>query len=43
MSILNGAPGLESYDDRLLKLPTIFCVNETEASVFTGLSITNER
>ncbi|RZC41388.1 ribokinase [Asbolus verrucosus] len=42
-SILNGAPALNKYDPELLTLPTIFCVNETEAAVFTGLSVTNKR
>ncbi|XP_056643211.1 ribokinase-like [Diorhabda sublineata] len=36
ISILNGAPALADFNPQLLKLPTIFCVNETEASVFTG-------
>ncbi|XP_072396065.1 ribokinase-like [Diabrotica undecimpunctata] len=42
ISILNGAPGLSEYNKQILKLPTIFCVNETEASIFTGgLPVTN--
>ncbi|CAG9859072.1 unnamed protein product [Phyllotreta striolata] len=36
VSILNGAPGKSTYDPKLLTLPTIFCVNETEASIFSG-------
>jgi ribokinase len=40
ISILNAAPALDEYDRRLLTLPTIFCVNEIEASVFTGLPVT---
>lgn len=39
ISILNGAPALENFDERLLKLPTIFCVNETEAVIFTKFPI----
>ncbi|CAH0563562.1 unnamed protein product [Brassicogethes aeneus] len=41
ISILNGAPALSTYDLKLLTLPTIFCVNETEAAIFTGLSSVN--
>lgn len=33
-SILNGAPALSACDSKLFTLPTIFCVNESEASVF---------
>lgn len=43
ISILNGAPALSNYDPKLLSLPTIFCVNETEAEIFSGLSVNNER
>lgn len=38
-SILNGAPAIANCDPRLLTSPTIFCVNETEAAVFTGLPV----
>ncbi|CAG9773781.1 unnamed protein product [Ceutorhynchus assimilis] len=41
ISILNGAPALAQYNLELLKLPSIFCVNESEASVFTGLPVNN--
>lgn len=41
ISVLNGAPALAEYDRRLLTLPTIFCVNETETSIFTGLPVNN--
>lgn len=44
ISILNGAPGQNKFDPQLLKLPTIFCVNEIEASTFTGgLPVNNSR
>lgn len=36
ISILNAAPGLSDVPDLLLRLPSIFCVNETEASLITG-------
>ncbi|GLV46016.1 uncharacterized protein CBL_13419 [Carabus blaptoides fortunei] len=39
ISILNGAPAIANCDTRLLTSPTIFCVNETEAAVFTGLPV----
>ncbi|KAL1494533.1 hypothetical protein ABEB36_010116 [Hypothenemus hampei] len=41
ISILNGAPGLTEYNKNLLKLPSIFCVNENEASLFTNLPVNN--
>jgi len=41
ISILNGAPALAEFNPQLLKLPTIFCVNESEASIFAGLPVTN--
>ncbi|XP_066254425.1 ribokinase-like [Euwallacea similis] len=41
ISILNGAPALSKFDEQLLKLPTIFCINETEASVFSGFPVNN--
>ncbi|XP_018564890.1 ribokinase-like isoform X2 [Anoplophora glabripennis] len=41
ISILNGAPALSKFDLQLLQLPTIFCVNESEATVFTGLPVNN--
>ncbi|KAI4456631.1 sugar kinase [Holotrichia oblita] len=37
--ILNGAPALATYSPELLTLPSIFCVNESEASVFSGVSV----
>lgn len=43
VSILNGAPALHNYDPRLLSLPTIFCVNETEAAVFTGIPVNSKQ
>lgn len=43
ITILNGAPGMREYDSRLLTLPTIFCVNETEASEFSGLPVTTKQ
>lgn len=42
VSILNAAPALDNLDPKLLKLPTIFCVNETEASVSTKLPVRNK-
>lgn len=39
ISILNGAPAIQNCDQRLLKTATIFCVNETEAAIFTGLPV----
>lgn len=41
MSILNGAPALTDYDDKLLRIPNIFCVNETEAGVFLHEEVKN--
>lgn len=38
ISILNAAPGLADVPAGLLRLPSIFCVNETEASLITGQS-----
>ncbi|XP_044759998.1 ribokinase-like isoform X2 [Coccinella septempunctata] len=43
ISILNGAPFTTEYDPSLFELPTIFCVNEHEASQFTKLPVTNKR
>ncbi|XP_076281657.1 ribokinase [Lasioglossum baleicum] len=37
LSILNGAPAMEHIDEELLSLCDIFCVNETEAEVMTGV------
>ncbi|XP_070171571.1 ribokinase [Polyergus mexicanus] len=37
LSIVNGAPALENFDPRILNLCDIFCVNETEAEVMTGI------
>lgn len=39
ISILNAAPGVGDLPKVLLTLPTIFCVNESEASLITGLSV----
>ncbi|KAJ8946165.1 hypothetical protein NQ318_004418 [Aromia moschata] len=43
ISILNGAPALGNYNPKLLKLPTIFCVNESEASIFAGIPVNSKR
>ncbi|XP_046619210.1 ribokinase-like [Neodiprion virginianus] len=40
LSILNGAPAIQNPDPDLLKLCDIFCVNETEAEIMTGISVT---
>lgn len=37
VSILNAAPALEQTPAELLKLARIFCVNETEAALMTGV------
>ncbi|XP_043273164.1 ribokinase-like [Venturia canescens] len=37
ISILNGAPAVENLNPELLESCTIFCVNEPEAEVMTGL------
>lgn len=39
ISILNAAPGISDIPKELLTLPTIFCVNETEAALVTGLKV----
>lgn len=36
-SIVNGAPALKNFDSEILRLCDIFCVNETEAEVITGI------
>lgn len=44
ISIVNAAPALENVDPELFQLCDIFCVNETEAEVITGvepLSLSN--
>lgn len=41
ISILNAAPGLKDIPEALLSLPTIFCVNESEAALITGMSVTS--
>ncbi|GAB1866863.1 Ribokinase [Camponotus japonicus] len=41
LSIINGAPALENFDPEILKLSDIFCVNETEAEVTTGIQPVN--
>jgi ribokinase len=38
LSILNGAPAMNLSKD-VLKLPSIFCVNELEAEEMTGIAI----
>ncbi|XP_031843805.1 ribokinase [Nomia melanderi] len=37
LSIINGAPAMEHVDPEILSLCDIFCVNETEAEVMTGV------
>lgn len=37
ISILNAAPALEQTPAELLQLASIFCVNETEAALMTGV------
>ncbi|XP_017767410.1 PREDICTED: ribokinase-like [Eufriesea mexicana] len=39
LSIVNGAPATKDVDSELLKLCGIFCVNETEAEVMTGVQL----
>ncbi|XP_011163536.1 ribokinase [Solenopsis invicta] len=41
LSIVNGAPALENPDPEILRLCDIFCVNETEAEVMTGIQAVN--
>ncbi|XP_011875662.1 PREDICTED: ribokinase-like [Vollenhovia emeryi] len=41
LSIVNGAPALEDPDPNILRLCDIFCVNETEAEVMTGVEAVN--
>ncbi|GAB0089632.1 Ribokinase [Sergentomyia squamirostris] len=41
VSILNAAPAPLNTSSDLLKLPTIFCVNESEATLITGMSVVN--
>lgn len=41
ISILNGAPAIENLDIEFLKNASMFCVNETEATTYTGLPCTN--
>ncbi|XP_029157808.1 ribokinase-like [Nylanderia fulva] len=36
-SIVNGAPARANFDPEILKLCDLFCVNETEAEVTTGI------
>ncbi|KRT82448.1 hypothetical protein AMK59_3547, partial [Oryctes borbonicus] len=43
LTILNGAPALDKYDPQLITLPSIFCVNESEASVFSGIPVSSVR
>ncbi|XP_059621853.1 ribokinase [Phlebotomus argentipes] len=38
-SIVNAAPALENTPQELLKLSTIFCVNESEAALMTKLTV----
>ncbi|XP_076160066.1 ribokinase [Ptiloglossa arizonensis] len=37
LSIVNGAPAVENVDSELLSLCDIFCVNEREAEIMTGV------
>ncbi|EFN80282.1 ribokinase isoform X2 [Harpegnathos saltator] len=37
LSIVNGAPAIESVDPEILRSCDIFCANETEAEVMTGV------
>ncbi|KAG7205384.1 hypothetical protein KM043_007379 [Ampulex compressa] len=37
LSIVNGAPAVENLDPEILKLCDIFCLNETEAEIMTGI------
>lgn len=39
ISILNAAPALKDMSNELFTLPNIFCVNESEASLITGLQV----
>ncbi|XP_062558432.1 ribokinase-like [Armigeres subalbatus] len=39
ISIMNAAPGMENIPLDLLKLCTIFCVNESEATLITGMVV----
>ncbi|XP_011687247.1 PREDICTED: ribokinase-like [Wasmannia auropunctata] len=41
LSIVNGAPALENPDPEILRLCDIFCVNETEAEIMTGVQSVN--
>uniref|UniRef100_A0A1Q3FKN1 Ribokinase n=1 Tax=Culex tarsalis TaxID=7177 RepID=A0A1Q3FKN1_CULTA len=38
-SIMNAAPAVENVPQDLLRLCTIFCVNETEAALITGMPV----
>lgn len=39
ISILNAAPAMKDIPEELLTLPTIFCVNESEAHLITGIDV----
>ncbi|XP_053697588.1 ribokinase-like [Sabethes cyaneus] len=39
VSIMNAAPAMENISHDLLKLPTIFCVNESEAALITDMQV----
>ncbi|CAH1401920.1 unnamed protein product [Nezara viridula] len=41
LTIVNGAPALSNVNHRLFELCDVFCVNETEASLMTGLPVTS--
>lgn len=41
ISILNVAPAQANLPEELFTLPSIFCANEHEASVITGMEVTN--
>lgn len=43
VTVLNGAPYVPDMDLNILKLPTIFCVNEIEASEFAGVAINDQK
>lgn len=38
---MNAAPATANLDPIFYTLPTIFCVNETEAEITTGMKVTN--
>lgn len=40
-SILNVAPAQKGLSSEFFTLPDIFCVNETEAEIVTGIKVTD--